>query len=77
MNRANNTILALALMVALCGAASAAELHVGTEQTYSTIQDAVDNATSGDTIIVHAGTYEENVEISTPSLTLQGEDRMW
>ena len=47
MNRANSTILALALMVALCGAASAAELHVGTEQTYSTIQDAVDNATSG------------------------------
>jgi len=75
MNRANNTILALALMVALCGAASAAELHVGTGQTYSTIQDAVDNATSGDTIIVHAGTYVETVKISKPSLTLRGEDR--
>ena len=71
MNRANSTILALALMVALCGAASAAELHVGTEQTYSTIQDAVDNATSGDTIIVHAGTYAEKVTVDKERLTLK------
>ncbi|RJS71792.1 hypothetical protein CW696_04015, partial [ANME-2 cluster archaeon] len=74
MNRANNTILALALMVALCGAASAAELHVGTGQTYSTIQDAVDNATSGDTIIVHAGTYAEKVTVDKERLTLKVHD---
>jgi parallel beta-helix repeat protein len=46
---------------------SAVDLHVGPVQTYSTIQDAVNAANSGDTIIVHdMGTepdYEENVDV--------------
>ena len=36
---------------------------------YGTIQDAVDNATAGDTIIVRDGTYTENVHVNK-SLTM-------
>ena len=39
------------------------------------IQDAVDNATSSDIIYVWNGSYTENVDITTASLTLQGEGR--
>ena len=45
-----------------------------TEGDYSTIQSAITNASSGDTINVAAGTYNEGVGINKP-LTLQGEDR--
>jgi len=37
------------------------------------IQDAVNNASSGDTICVKAGNYAENVDIETAHLTLAGE----
>ncbi len=37
------------------------------------IQDAVNNASSGDTICVKAGNYTENVEIATAHLTIAGE----
>jgi len=37
------------------------------------IQDAVNNACSGDTICVKAGSYTENVDIATAHLTLAGE----
>ena len=36
------------------------------------IQAAVDNATAGETICVAAGSYNENVNIATPHLTLRG-----
>jgi hypothetical protein len=39
------------------------ELHVGTGHPYTEIQDAINNAVSGDTIIVHEGTYEEDLLI--------------
>ncbi|MBP8976781.1 MAG: right-handed parallel beta-helix repeat-containing protein, partial [Bacteroidetes bacterium] len=48
----------------------AAELHVGGGQTYSTISGAVAAADSGDVIIVHDGTYTENVDV-TKSLTIK------
>jgi len=40
---------------------------------YEKIQWAEDNATSGDTIIVHDGTYNENVEV-TKQLTIRSEN---
>jgi len=52
-------------------------LYVGGsgEGNYTWIQDAVDNASPGDTIYVYSGIYEENLFIETNSLSLIGEDK--
>ena len=41
---------------------------------YTKIQWAVDNATSGDTIIVRDGTYTENVDVNKEHLTIKSEN---
>jgi len=41
---------------------------------YPTIQQAVDAAESGDTIVVKNGTYIENVEVSEPHVTVRSEN---
>ncbi|MFH1466914.1 MAG: MopE-related protein [Pseudomonadota bacterium] len=40
---------------------------------YTTIQDAIDDATDGDVITICAGTYEENLVIASLEVTLEGE----
>ena len=49
-------------------------LHVGSGQTYSNIQDAIDSAneSGGDTVYVHSGSYPPSITIDRP-LTLTGE----
>ncbi|MFM8727336.1 MAG: hypothetical protein ACKON9_19655, partial [Planctomycetaceae bacterium] len=47
-------------------------LMVGAGQTYTTIQSAVDAATTSDTIQVLPGTYNETVSITKSNLTFQG-----
>ena len=51
-------------------------LYVGGNGTgnYSTIQDAINDSSDGDTIYVYSGTYFEDVKINT-SIVLQGEDK--
>jgi hypothetical protein len=65
-------ILLLGIMGAQVPVVKARELHVGPDQTYSTIKDAINNASDGDTIIVHAGTYPETLVIDK-SLTIRGD----
>lgn len=54
--------------------ASPGTLEVGPSSKYSTIQDAIDNAGSGDLIFVYDGVYSENIVINK-SVSLVGEDR--
>ncbi len=49
-----------------------APLYVGSDSNYKTIQDAVDNAVSGDTIYVKNDTYYESVTINTNDIDLIG-----
>lgn len=49
--------------------ALAADRHVGSGYVYSTIQSAVNAASTGDTILVHAGTYPEHVVIDDAGIT--------
>jgi parallel beta-helix repeat protein len=54
-----------------------AEASAGTiwvPDNYTTIQAAVNNATSGDTIIVRDGTYHENVDVNTANLTIKSQN---
>jgi parallel beta-helix repeat protein len=67
--------LLVAVAVILCAAlavpASAATLTVGAGGQFKTIQQAVDAAKPGDTVLVAPGTYTENVVVSKP-LTITG-----
>ena len=40
---------------------------------YATIQEAVNNATTGDTIMISGGPYPEQITINTSGITLQGD----
>ena len=41
---------------------------------FNTIQEAIDNASNDDIIIVHSGTYDESISVSK-RLMIQGEDK--
>lgn len=42
---------------------------------YTTIQEAIDAASDGDTVFVYSGVYHEHVSIKSKSITLQGENK--
>lgn len=57
-------VLVFVFFVFCFGGVLGAELHVGSGQTYSTIQSAVNVAGAGDVVYVHGGTYNERVSIA-------------
>ncbi len=61
-------------LLSIAGSASAATLYVDDDGTaqYKTIQNAVNHASSGDTIIVQSGTYKETVNMTSSGLTFLG-----
>jgi len=70
-----------ALLIAVPTSASPATLYVdddgqcgGNAPCYTTIQAAVDAATTGDTIIVMDGIYTENVAVNKDHLTIKSEN---
>ena len=58
--------VALIVLATLVVPASAADLTVGAQGQFKTIQQAVDAATPGDTVRVAPGTYIENVVVNKP-----------
>ncbi len=67
----------IVLFVALAAAsASAAEFHVKLDGTgdFTAIQEAIDAAEEGDTIIVHPGTFYENIHFNGKNITLRSTD---
>ncbi|WP_316520031.1 right-handed parallel beta-helix repeat-containing protein [Kitasatospora brasiliensis] len=77
--------LALALAPALAGCSSGGSSssdakHPGgtvvrVPQNFPTIQQAVDVAHEGDTVLVDPGTYRESVRLTKPKIVLRGTDR--
>ncbi|WP_410508508.1 PKD domain-containing protein [Methanosarcina hadiensis] len=58
------------VLVLISGAGSAAEIVI---QPGSSIQTAVNNANSGDTIILKPGTYSENLNITKGNITIRSQ----
>ena len=71
----SNPLLFAAVVLIVCAAlaepASAATLTVGAGGQFKTIQQAVDAAKPGDTVLVAPGTYTENIVVNKP-LTITG-----
>lgn len=67
------SILIILVLTLFCGCFQQEE-KIKEEQELLSIQQLIQNASSGGTIIIPAGTYYENIEINKP-LSLIGEDK--
>ena len=70
INKLITLLLAFLILASISFIGTAAEIFV---QPGNSIQTAVNNAVSGDVIIVKPGTYTENVRITTDNLTIKSE----
>jgi len=65
------TLLTLCMLFIAGLVLEAGTMHVGSGQAYSTVQDAVNAASSGDVILVHEDTYREEVRIDVDGITIK------
>ena len=70
MNTLTVLTLAFLILILISSTGTATEIIV---QPGSSIQNSVNNATSGDTIIVKPGTYTENIKITKDNLIIRSE----
>ena len=70
MNKLTFLTLAFLILTSISSIGTTTEIIV---QPGSSIQDSVNSATSGDTIIVKPGTYTENLKITKDNLTIRSE----
>ncbi len=66
--------ITMLLILLNLGIAGAATLTVGGGANYARIQDAIDNATTGDMIEVINGSYIEHIVISKDNISVKGSD---
>ena len=67
-------LLSLLLPLATPSAVAASTLYVGPSDSYTTIAAALSASAAGDTIVLRAGTYAENLDLRGRTLTIVGED---
>jgi uncharacterized protein YjbI with pentapeptide repeats len=65
-------IPALAGLIVLSDNASAVVRYVGPDSTYKNLQDALDNATSGDIIVLDEGTYNGSFRSTKDNIMIRG-----
>jgi MYXO-CTERM domain-containing protein len=64
MRRKHVGLAALTSALAASTGAAAADLHVGSGQSYASVQDAANAAQPGDSILVHVGNYSGDVDLT-------------
>ena len=64
------TILTILLLIPLALSAAILQVSLDGSQAYNSVQSAVNTAADQDTILIHPGTYFENIEIIGRKLTI-------
>ena len=71
------TILAVVVVLfasVLAVQAAEHDVYANGSGDFATIQDAIDGVSVGDTIVIHPGTYYENINFGGKNLVLRSED---
>ena len=67
------TLIISTLFVLMVVPVFSTTIHI--PEDYSTIQGGIDASSDGDTVLVSAGTYVENINFNGKNIVVQGEDR--